>query len=329
MSCDEDKQLHELYSTSKDELISDHLISVNDSYDLMNSDESKFRVIHIGKKEGYLKEHIPGAFQFWRPDYSSTQKDSIQGMIAKFDQVQEILRRISYDPGSILLIYGTKANVDAMRFSWVLELYGITNFKIINGGLKYWKLNELAVSSGEEQHPEPNEYLLNKEMKMESYASFEDVKKAIEDKEYLIVDTREEYEFRGEPFILNNTLYKYKSKAFDRGKIPGSIRLNWSQLVDLNGDHRIKSAKDIYYDLEQRGISKDKKIILYCQSGSRSSNTYFILNHILEFPNVKNYDGSWIEWSYNHSKDPNIKIDQLCSQDSFDILYAHLEQELQ
>ena len=44
---------------------------------------------------------------------------------------------------------------------------------------------------------------------------------------------------------------------------------------------------------------KNQPIITYCQSGVRSAHTTFILTELLGFTNVKNYDGSWIEWSYH------------------------------
>ena len=328
ISCNPETSEINSRSDSKDDLSSDYLISASESKLLLEQRGASIRLIHIGKKEAFEKEHIPGAYRFWRPDYTSIQNDSIKGMIADSSQMAHILQKISYEPESMLLIYGTKANVDAMRFAWILELYGIRNFKIINGGLQYWKQNSFVIVSGPEEQRAANDHKLEMQMDSRSYASFEDVREAISNDDYIIIDTREDYEFRGEPFIVDNKLYKFKSKAYDRGKIPGAIRLNWSQLVDLTGDHRIKSEKDLYYDLEQRGITKDKNIIVYCQSGSRSSNTRFILDHVLGFPNVRNYDGSWIEWSYYHTIKNSVEIEQLCNQDSFDILYTMLEDQL-
>jgi thiosulfate/3-mercaptopyruvate sulfurtransferase len=34
----------------------------------------------------------------------------------------------------------------------------------------------------------------------------------------------------------------------------------------------------------------------YCRIGERSSLTWFVLKYLLGFGNVKNYDGSWLEW---------------------------------
>ena len=130
-------------------------------------------------------------------------------------------------------------------------------------------------------------------------------------------------------YLNNGQVLAYKKGAFNRGSIPSSIHLNWSALADLNGDHRIKAEKDLKFDLERKGITPDKKIILYCHSGSRTSHTFYVLKHVLGFPNVKNYDGSWIEWSYKHSLDQSIPLQQLCAEKDFirkkDSLDIHLK----
>ena len=37
--------------------------------------------------------------------------------------------------------------------------------------------------------------------------------------------------------------------------------------------------------------------LYYCAVGARSGHTWFILKYLLGYPQVKNYDGSWNEWS--------------------------------
>ena len=34
----------------------------------------------------------------------------------------------------------------------------------------------------------------------------------------------------------------------------------------------------------------------YCRVGDRSAHTWFVLKYLLGFENVRNYDGSWVEW---------------------------------
>ena len=39
-----------------------------------------------------------------------------------------------------------------------------------------------------------------------------------------------------------------------------------------------------------------REVIAYCRIGERSSHTWFALQELLGFEDVKNYDGSWTEY---------------------------------
>ncbi|MCL2532570.1 MAG: rhodanese-like domain-containing protein, partial [Nocardiaceae bacterium] len=53
----------------------------------------------------------------------------------------------------------------------------------------------------------------------------------------------------------------------------------------------------------------DDDVIAYCRIGERSSHTWFVLTHLLGYPNVRNYDGSWTEWG-NVVRVPIVKGDE-------------------
>ena len=48
--------------------------------------------------------------------------------------------------------------------------------------------------------------------------------------------------------------------------------------------------------LASRACRPQDDVIAYCRIGERSSHTWFVLHHLLGFPTVRNYDGSWTEW---------------------------------
>ena len=58
-------------------------------------------------------------------------------------------------------------------------------------------------------------------------------------------------------------------------------------------DTRADELKALY---EAEGITADRDVIAYCRIGERSSHTWFALQELLGYPNVKNYDGSWTEY---------------------------------
>lgn len=328
LSCQNTTDDKPIHSDSKDHITSEHLISVAEADSILKAAPDNSILIQVTPLDKFNNGHIPGAYQIWRPDYGSTDSQGNSGMIAIPDQLNALLSSVCYKSEKTLLVYDNKGNVDALRFCWILELYGISNYKIINGGLKSWSSAGFPISKSQSQSCESLESDFVSSIDSTSYATYDEVLQSINNNDYLLVDTREDYEFKAEPFIKDGEIFAYKKGAFERGKIPGSIHLNWSELVDLNGDHRIKSQKDLEYDLQRKGITRDKNIIVYCQSGSRSAHTYYVLKHILHFPNVKNYDGSWIEWSNNYVNNKGNTIEQNCSQDSFDVLYKKLESQL-
>jgi len=47
--------------------------------------------------------------------------------------------------------------------------------------------------------------------------------------------------------------------------------------------------------LESNGITRDRRVILYCNTARRISHTYFVLRH-LGFDDLGFYEGSLTEW---------------------------------
>ena len=48
--------------------------------------------------------------------------------------------------------------------------------------------------------------------------------------------------------------------------------------------------------LRRQGRHPRQAVIAYCRIGERSSHSWFVLRHLLGYPEVRNYDGSWTEW---------------------------------
>lgn len=65
-----------------------------------------------------------------------------------------------------------------------------------------------------------------------------------------------------------------------------------------------KSREEIRALCTQAGLDVNDEIIIYCFKGARASNTYIALK-IAGFNDIRNYYGSWNEWSRN----PELPID--------------------
>ena len=78
------------------------------------------------------------------------------------------------------------------------------------------------------------------------------------------------------------------------GHIPGAANIPWSKTV--RDDGTFKDADELKGLYEAEGITSDKDVIAYCRIGERSSHSWFVLNELLGFERVRNYDGSWTEY---------------------------------
>ena len=313
--------------SSKTSVKGTHLIEVADVKQMY--DEGKaFKVIEISKKGKYEKGHLPGAINFWRPDYEGGGY-AYGGMRASAEEMAQLLGSNGISQDDHIIIYDTKGSVDAIRFMFLLDLYGHAELHVMNGGKAAWKIAGYELSFEPNPAPTAIDYKFSSRPGYTHFASMEDVIAAMNDTNVILLDTREPEEYQGVPYINKGVCYPYKKGAYTNGRIPGSIHLNWSDAVDLDGDHRFKSLKDLKYNFEKAGITPDKEIIAYCQSGARSAHTTYVLTELLGYPDVVNYDGSWIEWSYNHVNGGKVPIEQDIEAEEHKNQMASLEAELE
>jgi thiosulfate/3-mercaptopyruvate sulfurtransferase len=108
-----------------------------------------------------------------------------------------------------------------------------------------------------------------------------------------LVDVRSPEEFSGER--LHMPAYPNEG-ALRGGHIPGAANVPWARAVNAeDGTFKLAAQlRAIYQD--EVGLRRDDDVIAYCRIGERSSHTWFVLTHLLGFPRVRNYDGSWTEW---------------------------------
>ena len=293
----------------------------------MYEESQAFKVIEISKKGKYEAGHLPGAINFWRPDYEGDGYE-YGGMRASPEEMAELLGSHGISPDDKLIIYDTKGSVDAIRFMWMLDMYGHADMAVMNGGKVAWEAAGYELATEAAPAAKVLNYAFPDEPDYSRLAALDDMIAAMNDTNVVLLDTREPEEYQGVPYISKGVCYPHKKGAYTNGRIPGSVHLNWSDAVDLDGDHRFKSLKDLKYNFEKAGITPDKKIIAYCQSGVRSAHTTYVLTELLGYPDVRNYDGSWIEWSYNYVNGEKVPIVQDIDEAEHKRRMAALEAEL-
>ena len=78
------------------------------------------------------------------------------------------------------------------------------------------------------------------------------------------------------------------------GHIPTALHVAWNGFLNTNAT--VKDLATIKAGLEDKGLEPDDDIVCYCTGGVRSSWLYFVLK-LAGYRKVRNYPGSWWEWS--------------------------------
>lgn len=257
-----------------------------DQLEQLMSEGNSIAYFDVRKPELYKQGHIPGAIQVYRPDI---QRDDLPypGVAISKDTFQNLLDSLGLQSDDWIIAYDDKGGSDAARFCWLARRYGHQKAGVLDGGYNYFVTTNTPDTLWTLR---PRSGYRFPDWELPDYvATVEDVLEAMNDSTTLLLDTRSFDEYSGK-FM--------KPGASRAGHIPGSIWYDWGNSVRMDSDYLIKDVKDLEHMLGELNITKEHKIITYCHTGVRSSHTMTVLRDILGYPNVRNYDGSWCEWSY-------------------------------
>jgi len=255
---------------------------------LEHTTSPELKIIDFRKKEIYQKGHLPNAIQLWRSDIEDASF-AYKGMMASKVQLEKLLSAHGIASDDTLVVYDDNGSCDAARLWWVLKSYGFNRVKILNGGIKAW---ETANASITKALPAFNKtvFKLPEARHIKLHIGKEAFKKLLLDSlPDIIIDTRTTDEYSGK---------RLKKGAAKAGRIPNSTLIDWAQSVDFEGTQKFKSMNELKALFGDLNSSKDTPIVAYCHSGVRSAHTTFVLTELLGYKHVKNYDGSWTEWSH-------------------------------
>lgn len=185
--------------------------------------------------------------------------------------------------GDKVVIYSDGDGVlGATMIAYLLERLGQTDIAFVDGG---WRDYKAAYKTAQEYPSYKSGFydvLDNRGVR----ATLDDVKDSIGKAGIQFIDARPPEVYRGETKIWTRN-----------GHIPGAINVPWKLLVDDNNLHKFKAVEEMRKVYADRGIKETDDIIVYCGTSREASLEYMVLKHVLKFPKVRLYEGSWAEYS--------------------------------
>ncbi len=244
-------------------------------------------VLDVRPRDRYLAGHIPSARQLDRPDYSASEP--YPGVNRTVDELQQMLRDRGVGTGSVVVAY-TDGGPEAYRLWWTLREAAGYDIRVLDGGLQQWTARGHQLAEGEGLEVPAGNVVLQANP-APRLARWDDVQAFVADHaDALLLDSRSADEFSGA---------EVRSSAARGGHIPGALHMEWWSIVrDVEADHRLSAPDALRALFDQVGITPDRPVVSYCQSGTRSAAVYFAMLQLGADPQqVVNYDGSWAEYS--------------------------------
>jgi thiosulfate/3-mercaptopyruvate sulfurtransferase len=239
-----------------------------------------YRIVDVREEDAYLKGHIPGAVRVSLRELDSLESNRA-GMPVPMDRAKALFARLGIDKNTVVVAYDDVNNRSAARLFYVLEFYGHDKVRVLDGGFKRW------VAEGgtlETTVPQVAEGKKAPKVKDKHTATADRIAK----KKPIIVDTRSADEFSG------------KAKTPGRpGHIPGALNIDWRET--LTPDGRFKTVPELQALFTSKGVSKNKEVAAYCNSGVRASALYFALR-LAGYSKARLYDGSWEDWGTDEKR---------------------------
>jgi thiosulfate/3-mercaptopyruvate sulfurtransferase len=239
-------------------------VSVNELSKMIN--QPNVVVIDARPSADYLKTHIKGAIGL---DVTSLCNNSpVEGTLKSATEIASILGKNGISNNSKVVVY-CKTGISAGRMYWILKYLGCADVSILDGQMAAWFAGRKPITK------------VATNLKATTFTA--KVNNAI------LVDKATVKSKMNSAILIDSRT----KEDYDAGHIGNAISI--PSAVILN-DSKLKSASELTVAFAK--VPKDKEVILYCRTGNNAGFMYFVMKSVLGYPNVKVYDGAYLDWTH-------------------------------
>lgn len=221
---------------------------------------------------GYPYDHVPGAVYLDVRELFTTI-DGVPGRLVGQSAAERVLGDLGLTRETVAVIYDEGTGPLAAQLAWLLAHYGHPQVRVLDGGWPAWEAIDGPVSD-EDVQPEPATYFAQPDATQLATANW--IAAHLEHPDVVLVDAR-------------------TPREFDAGRLPGAVNLPYEDNLISDAVPLFRPASELRERFEVAGVTPDKEIVVYCETGARSAHTWLALRR-LGYPRVRNYEGSWAEW---------------------------------
>jgi len=225
--------------------------------------KNKVRVVDVRKRDEYLKGHIKTAVSL--PLAELLSNDDPESII-------NILNNLGISNDTLVVIYDDTFGALASRVAWSFKFVGHRNVALLEVTYDNWKKLGLEIERKSNKYSKVSHSI---DIDYSIFADAEYIENAQNDKNKIIIDSRERLNFLTE-------------------HIPNSKNIPYTMLRSENSI--LRNPSELKRFMENRGIDLNNEIITYCGSVGTLSGLAFFALKTAGISNVKLYPKSFKEW---------------------------------
>lgn len=217
-------------------------------------DDPNIRIVDCDPIDVYRRAHIKNAMgipvhhYIKQPEY--TRDPRAYPLVAPPDTMQEVMEGMGIGNDNLVIAYDSNGCLWGARLWWVLNYYGHTNVKVLNGGWQKWFDEGRPVSIERPQLPAAR---FTPRANPDLLCTLDYGRANLENSDVVFLDVRSDGEWDG-------TNDRGNKRA---GRLPGAVHLEWLNFVTSDAHKTIKPAHELRTMLESVGATPDKEIVTY------------------------------------------------------------------
>ncbi len=258
-----------------------------------NLSDKNLVLVDTRKKEDFLKGHIQGAVNIPKKQWFKGEVNGIKKYYNTPEQTQEILQNAGITDENAVVFYSagldTKDFGDAASALWTLDIYGLKNTAILNGGFAKWKFENKKITKDVKKVNKSDIEIDT--FDKSSLASLDEVIEAIYDDDKQIADTRVSSFYLGK---------KGRKDLAKKGRIATAKLTPMIRHAKKENNYYIfntKAESKTILNNSGFGIELDNPVIMYCNTGHKARGLWFVSKFLLGMDDVKVYDGGMVEYT--------------------------------
>ena len=246
----------------------------------------RFRPDRADGRPAYREGHIAGAAYVDLPLDLAGQPVGFSGRrpLPEISVLQRDARRWGINKGDTVVVYDDNRGLQAGRAWWVLRWAGISDVRLLNGGLTAWVAAGLPLT---ERIALPDAG--NVELSAGHLRDISADEAASRPHSGVLLDARSRDQYDGNPGDFSDR---------ETGHIPGAVSLPATEY--LGADGRILPAETIRARLAHANAAGEKPIGIYCGGGVAGAFSTLVLASA--GIDAELFVGSWSAWSSDPSR---------------------------